>query len=61
MGKTYLWEKHINAGKAGDDATDDAAKDLEWLTKTVLAEDKRTFNVEKVALVNSYRWIGNEP
>lgn len=56
-----LWEKQIKLGKKGDDATEDAAKDLGWLTKTVLAEDKRTFTVEKVGMVNSYRWVGSEP
>jgi hypothetical protein len=34
---------------------------LGWLTKTVLAEDKRVFTVEKASMVNSYRWMGNEP
>ena len=56
-----LWEKQLRLGKKGDDATEDAAKDLGWLTKTVLAEDKRTFTVEKAGMVNSYRWVGNEP
>jgi hypothetical protein len=56
-----LWEKQLKLGKKGDDATEDAAKDLGWLTKSVLAEDKRTFKVEKAGMVNSYRWIGNEP
>jgi hypothetical protein len=55
-----LWEKQIKLGKKGDDATTDAAKDLGWLTKTVLAEDKRTFMVEKAGMVNSYRWMENE-
>jgi hypothetical protein len=56
-----LWEKQIKLGKKGDDATEDAAKDLGWLTKTVLAEDKRNFTVEKAGMVNSYRWVGGEP
>jgi hypothetical protein len=56
-----LWEKQIKLGKKDSDATDDAAKDLGWLTKTVLAEDKRNFTVEKVGLVNTYRWVGGEP
>lgn len=56
-----LWEKQLQLGKKGNDATEDAAKDLGWLTKAVLAEDKRTFTVKKAGMVNSYRWIGNEP
>jgi hypothetical protein len=56
-----LWEKQIKLGKRGDDATEAAAKDLGWLTKTVLSDDKRTFTLEKSGLVNSYRWVGDEP
>lgn len=55
-----LYDKHINAGKEHEPACEAAARDLGWLVKTVLAEDKRTFVTGKTGLVNSYRWIGNE-
>lgn len=55
-----LYEKHINAGKDNEEAIEAAAKDLGWLVKSVLAEDKRTFEVGKAGLVSSYRWVGNE-
>ena len=56
-----LYEKHINEGKDNASAIEAAAKDLGWLVKTVLAEDKRTFIPSKAGLVNHYRWVGNEP
>lgn len=60
-----LYLKHISTGKGDDEAIKSAAKDLGWLTKTVLSEDKRTFEAGKVGgpdgEVSSYRWIGNEP
>lgn len=56
-----LYLKHINSGKNDDAAIEDAAKDLGWLTKTVLSEDKRHFEAGKAGLVSSYRWVGNEP
>ena len=52
-----LWEKHIKLGKEGDDASEAAAKDLGWLTKSMLSEDKRVFEVEKAGMVNTYRWL----
>jgi len=56
-----LYEKHINGGKDNASAIKAAARDLGWLVKTVLAEDKRTFIPSKAGLVNHYRWVGNEP
>ena len=56
-----LYQNHIDQGKDNDSAIESAAKDLGWLMKTVLAEDKRTFEAGKAGLVSSYRWIGNEP
>lgn len=56
-----LYEKHIDAGKNHDSSVEAAAKDLGWLVKAVLHEDKRTFEAGKTGLVNSYRWVGNEP
>ncbi len=69
-GENFEWEgtplyalylKHINGGKDNDSAIESAAKDLGWITKTVLSDDKRTFEAGKAGLVSSYRWIGNEP
>lgn len=56
-----LYEKHIRQGKDNISAIKAAARDLGWLVKSVLAEDKRTFLAGKVGLVNSYRWVGGEP
>ncbi len=55
-----LFDKHSNGGKSDEDAIKAAAKDLGWLVKTVLAEDKRTFIPSKAGLVSHYRWVGNE-
>jgi hypothetical protein len=56
-----LWTKQVNSGKKGNLAIKNAGKDLGFLTKTVLSDDKRTFIVEKAGMVNSYRWVGGEP
>lgn len=54
-----LYDKHSEAGKDDESANEDAAKDLGWLVKSVLAEDKRIFEARKAGLVNSYRWVEN--
>jgi hypothetical protein len=56
-----LYEKHISGGKDNASAIEAAAKDLGWLVKSVLADDKRTFIPSKAGLVNSYHWVGSEP
>lgn len=56
-----LYKKHINGGKDNESAIEAAAQDLGWLTKAVLAEDKRRFTAGKAGLVSHYRWVGNEP
>ena len=56
-----LYDKHRNAGKENDAAIKAAAKDLGWLLKAVLVEDKRHFDTGKEGLVSVYRWVGNEP
>ena len=58
-----LYDKHYNAGAGKDheSAIEAAGKDLGWIVKAVLDNDKRTFIVDKVGLVSSYRWVGNEP
>ncbi len=55
-----LYEKH-NKGKTYDEAIVGAAKDLGWLLKAVLNDDKRHFEVGKSGLTAAYRWVGNEP
>lgn len=56
-----LYEKHISSGKDNNGAIDAAAKDVGWLMKSVLSEDKRHFEVGRSGLSAGYRWIGNEP
>jgi hypothetical protein len=60
-----LYLKHIAIGKDDAEAIISAGRDLGWLTKTVLFEDKRTFVIDKVGgptgEVSSYQWIGHEP
>jgi hypothetical protein len=53
-----LYAKHVGQGKDDEAASDAAGRDLGWLVKSVLAEDKRTFEASKDGLVSSYRWIG---
>ena len=56
-----LYQKHMDSGKGNDEAIEAAAKDLGWLMKTVLSEDKRHFEVGRSGLTAGYRWVGNEP
>ncbi len=55
-----LYQKHIDSGKHNKEAIDEAGKDLGWILKTVLNEDKRTFETHEKGLTKGYRWIGNE-
>ena len=56
-----LYEKHIKLGKTNEAAIEDAGKDLGWLLKTVISEDKRNFEIGRSGLTAGYRWVGNEP
>ncbi len=56
-----LYQKHIDSGKGIDEAIEAAAKDLGWLMKVVLSEDKRHFEVGRSGLTAGYRWVGKEP
>ena len=56
-----LYEKHVNQGKTNPEAIEAAGRDVGWLLKSVLAQDKRTFVPSKAALVSHYEWVGNEP
>jgi hypothetical protein len=55
-----LYEKHIQAGKDVEAAYNQAAIDLGWLVKSVLAEDKRVFTSTQKGLVSGYSWTGEE-
>jgi hypothetical protein len=56
-----LYQKHIDSGKGDADAIDAAGKDLGWLLKAVLSDDKRHFEAGHSGLTAGYRWMGNEP
>lgn len=56
-----LYDKHTALGKTHDGSAEGAAKDLGWIVKRVLEDDKRTFETKKDGLVRHYRWIGNQP
>ena len=51
-----LYQKHIGSGKSHDEAVSEAGKDLGWILKTVLHEDKREFEVHDAGMANGYRW-----
>lgn len=56
-----LYEKHIASGKSADEAIEAAGKDCGWLLKSVLANDRRRFEVGRSGLTAGYRWVGGEP
>jgi len=56
-----LYEKHRASGKSVDEAIDAASKDCGWLLKSVLADDRRHFEVGRSGLTAGYRWVGGEP
>jgi hypothetical protein len=55
-----LYEKHLAEGKAATLAEEAAARDLGWLIKSVLHQDKRTFNASNDGWVNKYQWVRDE-
>ncbi len=55
-----LYEKHIAKSKSDDFAVAEAGKDLGWILKNVLDEDKRSFRSSKKGMTKGYTWIGNE-
>jgi hypothetical protein len=55
-----IYTKHINKGKDNESAIDEAGKDLGWILKSVLDEDKRSFETYDKGKTNGYKWIGNE-
>ena len=56
-----LFDKHVKGGKPPTDAIEAAGRDIGWITKSVLSEDKRTFEADNSGYVSQYRWAGNEP
>lgn len=53
-----LCRKHIALGKAHTGAVSAAGRDFGWLLKSVLANDVRTFRMEKTEdNCSSYRWV----
>jgi len=54
-----LYDRYIDMGRNADEAFEAAAKDIGWITKTLLSEDRRIFEVEKSGLVNTYLMVGD--
>jgi len=55
-----LYDRHVEAGKNAEEAFEAAAKDLGWIVKTLLSDDRRIFEVEKSGLVNTYLMVGDD-
>ncbi len=51
-----LYEKHI-PHKDNQSAIKEAGKDLGWILKSVLHEDKYTFETHDKGLTKGYKWI----
>ena len=56
-----LYTKHINLGKEPGAAYSDAAKDLGWIVKQLITDDRRNFFSSKLGLVRAYQWDGRIP
>ena len=52
-----LYEKHIVAGSAAAEAYEAAAKEIGWIVKAVLSDDKRIFENDHSGYVSRYRWL----
>ncbi len=55
-----LYDRHINNGRNEEEAFEAAAKDLGWIVKTLLSEDRRIFEVDNAGFVNTYRMVGDQ-
>lgn len=53
-----LFEKHKKLGKNNNDAVAEAGKDMGWILKLVLHEDKRTFESCDAGMAKGYKWDG---
>ena len=54
-----IYKKHLHE-KTSDEAFKQAAKDIGWIMKSMIFEDKRLFETKKEGMVRKYRWITNE-
>ncbi|HCL57855.1 MAG TPA: hypothetical protein DHW82_12730 [Spirochaetia bacterium] len=52
-----LYDKQLQ--KKTKDPVDEAGKDIGWLLKKVLLEDKRVFNTKKENMIRKYLWISD--
>ena len=52
-----LYKKHINKGKSQEKAIKEAGKDLGWILKSVLNDDKRIFDSCDLGKTKGYKWI----
>ena len=52
-----LYNKHINAGKPVPQAVKDAGKDLGWILKGVLQEDKHKFESYDAGMAKGYKLV----
>jgi len=43
-----------------DKAADQAAKDVGWLVKSVLQDDRREFESSDAGMAKGYRWVGGD-
>ena len=66
VGDNYYWEgtplqvlydKHRLKGKDHDSSVKDAGNDSGWLLKSVLSDDRRTFDSGNESLIQNYKWI----
>lgn len=55
-----LVEKHKSQGKSEREAIEAAGRDLGWLAKSVVHEDKRHLTEETRDLAKHYQWIVDE-
>ena len=56
-----LYDNQVRTGRSSEESIAEAGKDLGWIVKDVLVEDKRTFKADHDGWVATYRWIGGEP
>lgn len=52
-----IYARHIGIGKADNEAFESAAKDIGWIVKSVLADDRRCFENDHSGYVARYRWL----
>jgi len=55
-----LYEKHNPAKNGWEYAVEQAGKDSGWLLKSVIADDKRSFETKTEEQIRKYCWVGGE-